>query len=106
MEQQGNLERALAPAAPYLAALGAVYTALSGLIWLSGEVAGWLWTRRWPRAGGGDALAVLARVLRDPARPSLAWPTAARHDLAPAPLFYALVAVPDARLPGAAPALG
>ncbi len=105
MEQQGNLERALAPAAPYLAALAAVYTALSVLLWLSGEVAGWLWTRRWPPADAGTALTVLAGVLRDHTQPSMAWPAAARHDLAPAPLFYVLVAVlvivvavPSARL--------
>jgi hypothetical protein len=58
-----------------------------------------------PLAGVADVLALLANVLHDPAQPSLAWPVAARHDLAPAPLFYALaiallapVVVPAARL--------
>jgi type IV secretion system protein VirD4 len=102
VERGGGLERALAPAAPYLAGLAAAYLALSCLLWLAGEMAGWLWTRRWPAAGGADALALLARVLSNPGRPSLAWPPAARHDLAPAPLFYALAVVLIA--PAAAPA--
>jgi hypothetical protein len=94
-----------APAAPYFACLAAIYSVVSGLIWLAGEVAGWLWTRHWPPADGADALAVLAYLLRYPGNPSLAWPVGARHDLAAAPLFYALVAllftaltVPAARL--------
>ncbi len=105
MERSGSLERALAPAAPYVVGIAAAYTALSVLLWLVGEITGWLWTRRWPPAGGADALATLARVLSDPARPWLAWPVAARHYLVPAPLFYALavvllaaITVPAARL--------
>ena len=93
MEQHGNPERALASAAPYLAGFAAVYAALSGLVWLAGELAGWLWTRRWPPTDGTDALIVLARLLRDPTHPALAWPAAARQDLAPASLFYALAVV-------------
>ena len=93
MERSGDLERGLASAAPLLLGLSAAYAALSGLVWLAGELAGWLWTRRWPPADGTDALIVLGRLLRDPGHPSLAWPAAARHDLAPAPLFYALAVV-------------
>ncbi|TMC09177.1 MAG: hypothetical protein E6J41_11210, partial [Chloroflexi bacterium] len=93
LDRSGGVERALTCAAPYLAGLAATYAALSVLLWLAGEVGGWLWTRRWPSAGAGDALAVLANVVRDPVQPSLAWPVAARRDLAPAPLFYALTVV-------------
>jgi type IV secretion system protein VirD4 len=105
VEHQGGLERALTLAAPYLAALALAYATLSGILWLAGEVAGWLWTHRWAPASGGTALTVLAAVLRDPAHPALSWPAAARHDLAPPLLFYALavvliaaVVVPAARL--------
>ncbi len=82
MEQQGDLERAIAPAAPYLAGLAAVYAAHSALLWLAGELVGWLWTRRCPPADGTTALTVLAHVLRDPGHPSLAWPAVARHQFA------------------------
>jgi hypothetical protein len=53
VEQPGNLERALAPAAPYLAGLAVAYATLSGLVCLAGELAGWLWTRRWPPSQHG-----------------------------------------------------
>ena len=105
MDRRANLEGTFAPIAPYLAGLAAAYAALSGLLWLAGELAGWLWTRRWPAARTVDVLAVLARVLRDPGHPSLAWQAVARHDLAPPPVFYVLavvllaaVVVPAARL--------
>jgi hypothetical protein len=45
-------------------------------------------TGRWPPTGIADALGVLVHVLSDPAQPSLAWPVAARRDLAPVPVFY------------------
>src|SRR5215472_11432104 len=105
IERSGGLERALAPVAPYVAGLAAAYAALSVFLWLAGEITGWLWTRRWPPAGIADALSVPARLLSDPAQPAQAWPVAARHDLPPAPLFYAValvlvaaIATPAARL--------
>ncbi|TMC09664.1 MAG: hypothetical protein E6J41_10110 [Chloroflexi bacterium] len=64
LDRSGGVERALTCAAPYLAGLAATYAALSVLLWLAGEVGGWLWTRRWPSAGAGDALAVLATPAR------------------------------------------
>jgi SAM-dependent methyltransferase len=92
-ERNGGVERALTWAAPYLAVLVAAYAVLSVLLWLAGEVTGWLWTRRWPPTGAGDALGVLANVLRDPLQPSLAWPDAARRDLPPVLVLYALTMV-------------
>lgn len=74
MEQHGSLERALAPIAPYLAGIIAAYALLSSLLWLAGELAGWLWTRRWPPADAATALGEVANLLRDRAHPALAWP--------------------------------
>lgn len=93
MDRRADPELALAPIAPYFVGLAAAYAALPSLVWLAGELAGWLWTRRWPPSDAGTVLGVLANVLRDPGHPAQAWPATAQHDLAPAPVFYLLAVV-------------
>jgi len=78
---------------------GAVVVAVFGgfgfglALWAAGTLAGRLWGGAWPRAGAGQAGAILAGVIRNPGEPALAWPPSDAA-LIPGPwAFYAVLGV-------------
>jgi type IV secretion system protein VirD4 len=55
--------------------------AVAAWVWLTGELAGWLWRGRWPRTPPLDALVVAVRLPEHLAHPTRAWPIGARPAL-------------------------
>jgi type IV secretion system protein VirD4 len=61
------------------------------LLWLVGEVAGFLHSGgTWPKVSLGEMGGVMARVFRDPADPASAWPAGVR-ELLPGPVSFYLI---------------
>jgi type IV secretion system protein VirD4 len=75
-----------------LVALAGVATALGAVVWLAGEVSGWLATGRWSPTSIRDSLAILLRLPAHTSAPAMAWPSSARPDLSgPLPFYVVLV---------------
>ncbi|HLI24332.1 MAG TPA: type IV secretory system conjugative DNA transfer family protein, partial [Acidimicrobiales bacterium] len=71
-----------------VSALVGVAVAWYALVWVDGELAGWLWRGHWP---GATLTAVAVAAARLPAHmgdPAAAWPAAVRGDLPAAPAMY------------------
>lgn len=63
------------------------------VLWLTGEVAGWLHARTWPRVTGADMGQILVRLPRTPGDPAAAWPARVRAQLPGPGTFYVIFAV-------------
>lgn len=84
-----------------LMTLGAL-AAASVLLWTTGEIAGRLFSGRWPSVGAGEMGGVLTRFANDAGNPAAAWPDSTQG-LIPAPLaFYATFGVLFAPIAAAA----
>jgi hypothetical protein len=74
-----------------LLAIGTVLV-VSGLVWLTGQVAGLLTTGAWPDVPVSELPGILARLREHPGDPAAAWPAGLRDQL-PGPLgMYATLA--------------
>ena len=76
-----------------LAAAGAVAVVATAALaaWAAGEVAGRLWRGRWPTVPVAASGPILARLVRNPRRPAMAWPVSARELIPGATAFYAVL---------------
>jgi type IV secretion system protein VirD4 len=63
------------------------------VLWLTGEVAGWLHTHTWPRVTGSDMGQILVRLPRNPGDPAAAWPARVRGQLPGPATFYVIFAL-------------
>ena len=63
------------------------------VLWLAGEVAGWLYGGRWPKVSISDMGPVLVNLARHPADPVAAWPPQARTLLPGTVAFYFIFAL-------------
>jgi hypothetical protein len=63
------------------------------VLWLTGQVAGYLHSQTWPRVTGSDMGQILIRLPRTPGNPAAAWPPEVRQLLPGAGTFYAIFAV-------------
>jgi type IV secretion system protein VirD4 len=63
------------------------------VLWLTGEVAGWLHSHTWPRVTGSDMGQILVRLPRNPGDPAAAWPARVRGQLPGAATFYVIFAL-------------
>jgi type IV secretion system protein VirD4 len=61
------------------------------LLWLAGQLAGLLSGRGWPDSSPADVVAILAKVVQDPAHPARAWPAASASTVGPTWLLLALL---------------
>ena len=73
-----------------IAILGGLF-GLTSWVWLSGQIAAWLASRRWPNVGAGEMGRVMMNIPRHASDPALAWPRGARA-LMPGPVGFYLVA--------------
>jgi type IV secretion system protein VirD4 len=81
VKREGPLDQALLLGIAIVLGGGAV-------LWLTGEVAGWLHGHRWPKVSISDMGPVLVNLVRHPGDPAVAWPPQTR-DLLPGPVgFY------------------
>jgi type IV secretion system protein VirD4 len=63
------------------------------VLWLTGEVAGWLHAHTWPRVTGSDMGQIMVRLPRNPGDPAAAWPARVRRQLPGPVTFYVIFAV-------------
>ena len=63
------------------------------VLWLTGEVAGYLHGHAWPRVTGSDMGQILVRLPRNPGDPAAAWPARVRGQLPGAATFYVIFAL-------------
>jgi type IV secretion system protein VirD4 len=78
--REGPLDQAL------LAAI-ALLLGVTAMLWLTGEVAAFVHSGRWPRVTLSDMGTVIVRIVRTPANPAAAWPPAARRAM-PGPVLF------------------
>jgi type IV secretion system protein VirD4 len=63
------------------------------VLWLTGEVAGYLHSHTWPRVTGSDMGQILIRLPRKPSDPASAWPARVRAQLPGPGTFYLVFAI-------------
>jgi len=63
------------------------------VLWLTGEVGGWLASGHWPAVSLSEMGGVLIGVFGNPGDPAHAWPAAVRGELPSPVIFYAVLAV-------------
>jgi type IV secretion system protein VirD4 len=80
VKREGPLDQALLLGVAIVLGGGAV-------LWLTGEVAGWLYGHRWPKVSISDMGPVLINLVRHPGDPAAAWPPGARG-LLPGPVAF------------------
>jgi type IV secretion system protein VirD4 len=73
-------------------------TVLSGVVWLTGELAGRLWAGTWPEVGGADLAMTVFRLPGAGSDPRRAWPPAVRGELPPGGWLYAIGAAVTAAI--------
>lgn len=67
--------------------------ALSGVMWMTGQLAGLLWSGQWPASAVGEAPLIGLRLLGHLTDPRAAWPPSAQTSMPPAVALYALWAL-------------
>ncbi len=63
------------------------------VLWLTGEVAGYLHAGAWPRVTGSDMGQIMVRLPRNPGDPAAAWPARVRSQLPGPGTFYLVFAI-------------
>ena len=76
-----------------VAGLGAAGAILASIVWMTGEVAGWLWRGEWTATPPTSVPLILLRLPGHAGDPRRAWPPSVRPQLPGAPAMYAVAVV-------------